>query len=114
MTKKWEKFTAEKKLNFFFIKLQFTYLSLGLYKDVQFTEEAFSSQKKRKHPALQNMKFLQFFSTLLGHFYRPGSGSGSTDLIESGSNTDPDPKPWLISIWIKIQLFTTMRIRIRK
>jgi hypothetical protein len=24
-----------------------------------------------------------------------GSGSGSTDLIECGSNPDPDPKPWL-------------------
>ncbi len=26
------------------------------------------------------------------HFCPPGCGS--TDLIESGSNTDPDPKPW--------------------
>jgi hypothetical protein len=30
------------------------------------------------------------------HFYPPGSESGSTDLIESGSNPDPDPKIWLI------------------
>jgi hypothetical protein len=25
-------------------------------------------------------------------------GSGSTDLIESGSNLDPDPKPWLVGL----------------
>jgi hypothetical protein len=32
----------------------------------------------------------------VGLFCPPGSKSGSTDLIESGSNTDPnpDPKPW--------------------
>jgi hypothetical protein len=28
-----------------------------------------------------------------------GSGSGSTDLIESGSNLDPDPKPWSKVSW---------------
>jgi hypothetical protein len=45
------------------------------------------------------MKFLNFF-LLLWVFalldLDPDSeyGSGSTDLIESGSNTDPDPKPW--------------------
>jgi hypothetical protein len=33
-------------------------------------------------------------------------GSGSTDLIESGFITDQVPKPCLISMWIKIQLFT--------
>ncbi len=36
------------------------------------------------------MKFLNFFSTFVGHFCPPGSGS--TDLIESISNTDPDPQ----------------------
>jgi hypothetical protein len=45
------------------------------------------------------MKFLYFLSTFVGHFtlLDPDSeyGSGSTDLIESGSNTDLDPKPWL-------------------
>ncbi len=25
----------------------------------------------------------------------PDSGSGSTDPIEYGSNTDPDPQPWI-------------------
>ncbi len=45
------------------------------------TGEAFSPQK-REHPALQNMKFLNFF---VGHFCP--LGSGSTDLIESVSET---------------------------
>jgi hypothetical protein len=46
------------------------------------------------------MKFLNFFLLLwvifalldrdTGFTY----GSGSTDLIESGSNRDPDPQPW--------------------
>jgi hypothetical protein len=35
-------------------------------------------------------------STFVGHFCPPGSGSGSTDPIESEShpNTDPNPQPW--------------------
>jgi hypothetical protein len=44
---------------------------------------------KREHPALQNMKFRNFLFIFVGSFYPPGSGSGSTDLIESGSNPDP-------------------------
>jgi hypothetical protein len=47
------------------------------------------------------MKFLNFFPTFVGHFcLDPDSeyGSGSTDLIESGSNPDPDPKPWSLGI----------------
>jgi hypothetical protein len=28
----------------------------------------------------------------MGHFCPPGSGSGFSDLIESGSNPDPNPK----------------------
>ncbi len=51
---------------------------------------------KRKHPALQNMKFL-IFSYYCGSYIAlldqdSESGSGSTDLIESDSNPDPDPK----------------------
>jgi hypothetical protein len=48
---------------------------------------------KREHPALQNMKFLNFFKllwvifALLDPAYE--SGYGSNDLIESGSNSDP-------------------------
>jgi hypothetical protein len=28
----------------------------------------------------------------------PNSGSGSTQVIESGSNTDPDPQPWFLQV----------------
>jgi hypothetical protein len=48
---------------------------------------------KRGHPTLQYM-LLKFFSTCVGHFCPPGSGS--TGPIESGSN--PDPKPCFKSI----------------
>jgi hypothetical protein len=39
------------------------------------------------------MKFFLFFFYffVVGHFCPPGSGSGSTDPIESGSNPDPQP-----------------------
>ncbi len=47
---------------------------------------------KREHTALQNMKFLNFFAIFVGNFCPPGSGYGSTDLIESGLN--PDLKHW--------------------
>jgi hypothetical protein len=93
MTKNWKKFTA-KKLNLNFQKLQFTY-PCASRKDVQATEEAFSPQKK--HPELQNMKFLNFFLLLRIIFAlldpdtdpNPESRYGSTDLIESGSETLP-------------------------
>ncbi len=61
-----------KKLFFEDKKLQFTY-PLPSVKDVQVTDEAFSSQKR--HPALQNMKFLNFFY-FCGSFWPSGSGSG--------------------------------------
>jgi hypothetical protein len=38
------------------------------------------SALKRKHPALQKIKFINFFSMFVGHFYPPGSGS--TALLE--------------------------------
>ncbi len=34
------------------------------------------SALKRGHPTLQNMNFYKFFSTFVGHFCPPGSGSG--------------------------------------
>jgi hypothetical protein len=55
-------------------------------KDVQGTGEAFNPQIRT--PALQNMTFLYFFYIFVCHICPPGSGS--TDLIEFGS--DPDPK----------------------
>jgi hypothetical protein len=45
------------------------------------------SALKRGHPALQNKKFLNFFLLFVDHFCPAGSGSGFTDLIESGSET---------------------------
>jgi hypothetical protein len=56
-----------------------------------------SLQLKRKHPALQNIKFLNFFNFCRSFFCPHGSGYGygSNDLIKSGSNPDPDPKHWL-------------------
>jgi hypothetical protein len=58
------------------------------------------SALKREHPALQNIKFLNFFLFLWVIFALldpgPDSESGPTDLIESGSesgsNPDLDPK----------------------
>jgi hypothetical protein len=54
-------------------------------KDVQVTKKA--SALKREHPALQNKKFLNFFLLLRVIFalLDPDPDSGSTDLIESGS-----------------------------
>jgi hypothetical protein len=64
-------------------------------KKIYIRKKEFSSQKE--HPALLNMKFLNFsplFWVIFGLLDSEyGSGFGSTGLIESGSN--PDPKPWL-------------------
>jgi hypothetical protein len=49
------------------------------------------SALKRGHPTLQNINFYNFFSTFVGYFCPPGSGSGFTDPIESGSKPDPQP-----------------------
>jgi hypothetical protein len=68
MTKNWKTFIGEKKL----IKNYNLPIPLGLHKGRQ-------SYRRREHPAL-----------FVGHFCP--TGSGSTDLIESGSNPDPDPK----------------------
>ncbi len=59
------------------------------------------SALKREHPALQNMKFLNFFLLFWVIFAlldpdpdsEYGSGSGFTDMLESGSNPDQDSKP---------------------
>jgi hypothetical protein len=53
------------------------------------------SALKREHPALQKMKFINFVLCLWVTFALlvpdPDSESGSTDLIESGSTTNPEP-----------------------
>ncbi len=97
MTKHKKIYSWQKKLNFIFHqKLQFIYPKASI-KDVQVTKEAISSQ--REQPALQNMKFRKHFLLLWVIFalLDPDSdseyGSGSTDLIESGSNPDPEPCP---------------------
>jgi hypothetical protein len=66
MTKNLKKFKAENFVTFFFLTKTTYYLSLGSIKDVKDTEEAFSSQKR--HSALQIMKFLNFFSSVVSHF----------------------------------------------
>ncbi len=52
----------------------------------------------------------------MGHFCPPGSGgggSGFTDLIESGSSTDPDPKPWLEDAVISLRDETDGTLKVR-
>jgi hypothetical protein len=57
---------------------------LASIKNVQVKEEAFSSQRKPSNTSKHDFK-KKF--TFVGHFCPPGSGSGSTDPIESGSAT---------------------------
>ncbi len=79
------------KLNIFseFVnqKLQFTYPWASI-KDVQATGETFSTQKRTS--STSKHEFFKLLSNFVGHFCP--LGSGSSDLIESGSNPDLDPK----------------------
>ncbi len=68
------------------------YLSLGLHKERSSYRRSLSSQKRPSNTSKHEL--LSFFPTFVGHFCPPGSGSGSTDPIESGSNQDPDSQPW--------------------
>jgi hypothetical protein len=83
MTKKLKKFTAGTQIYIFVSKIAI-YLSLGLHKERPSYKRSLNSALKREHPALQDMKFLNFF---MGHFCSVGSGAGSesTDLTEYGS-----------------------------
>jgi hypothetical protein len=103
MAKNRKKFKTEKNVFLFYFKF-FTKLyyfiknyNLPISRPPKRTSKLLKkpSALKREHPALQNMKFLNFFSTFVGNFCPPGSGSESTDPIESGSNSDPDPQPCL-------------------
>ncbi len=87
MTKNWRKITAEKKKKFG--SKPTIYLSLSLHKERSSYRRSLQLSKE----AIQHFKTFTFFSTFVGHFCPPGSGSGSTDPIECGSN--PDPQPWL-------------------
>jgi hypothetical protein len=93
MTKNGKKLTAGKKIiySYFFKSKIEIYLFLGLRKGP--TSYRKSSALKREHPALQNMKFLNFFLFFWVNFalldldpdFESGSGYGSTELIQSGS-----------------------------
>jgi hypothetical protein len=53
--------------------------------------------RRRLQPSKENIQQFKtgnflIFSIIMGNFCPPGSGYGSTDLMESGSN--PDPKHW--------------------
>ncbi len=73
------------------------------------------SALKREHPALQKMKFLNFFLCLRVIFRlrdpdpdcESGSEHGSRDPIESGSNsdldTDLDPQHWVKVSKLRLQ-----------
>ncbi len=71
MTKNWKKITADKKKKKFYLSKTAIYLSLGLHKirpsyrrSLQLTKEAIQHSKT------------WIFSTFVGHFCPPGSGSG--------------------------------------
>ncbi len=89
-------FTVEKKLNFFESKSTI-YLPLGPIKDVQVTEEAFSSQKRTSSTSKHEISKFFYFC---GYFFL------SWIRIRI-LNTDPDPLTWLNLDPIRI------RIRIR-
>jgi hypothetical protein len=65
MTKNWKKFTA-KKLSFFGIKNYKLPIPGSPERKSKLQKKP--SALKREHPALQNMKFINFFSsTFVGH-----------------------------------------------
>ncbi len=89
MTKKKYYLQLKEKL-FFLLSKTTIYLSLGLHKGPPRYKR--SLQLSKEHPALQNMKFLIFFSTFVGHFCPPGSRSELRIPIRIRTpNTDPDP-----------------------
>jgi hypothetical protein len=97
MAKNRKKITAEKKFKFFYIKNCNLPIPRPSYSMSKLQKKP--SALKRGHPTRQNMNFYQNFSTFVGHFCPPGSGSGfririHSGPIEYGSNPDPDPKPW--------------------
>jgi hypothetical protein len=87
-----------RKKYFFDQKLQFTYLQ-GSIKDAQSTGKP--SALQREHPALQNMKFLNFFY-LCGCFCRLGPDLYS-ESVSGFRNPDPNLLIWLNSDPIRIR-----------
>ncbi len=93
ITKNWKKFTYKNKNKFFLSK---TTIDLYRYLNLQKGQPnySFSSQKENiKHYKTWNFFNFFFFS---GSFLPSWNRIwyGSTDLTESGFNTDPDPQPW--------------------
>ncbi len=89
--------------NFNFLIKNMLYVSIRLGHKIQLGTNAYSIGQKsgllvnsRVADPHSFHNFYKFFSTFVGHFCPPGSGS--TDPIESGSNPDPDPQPWLILV----------------
>jgi hypothetical protein len=64
---------------------------MGLQKGVQATKEAFSPQKRTSSTSKDEILLTVF--CFLDHLSPLGSGSGSMDPIESGSDPDPDLDP---------------------
>ncbi len=84
MIKNVKKFTAEKK-NIIFLSKTTIYLSLGLHKGRP------SYRRSLQLSSIPNFFLLLWFIFALLD-PNPDSEYESTDLIESGYNTDPDPK----------------------
>jgi hypothetical protein len=107
MTKNWKKITVEKYFIFFFLQKTAIYQSLGLHKVCPSYRRSLQLSKE----AIQHFKTWTFtnFCLLLWvifalrfririRIHRPDwirIQSGSTDPIESGSNPDQDPQPWV-------------------
>ncbi len=87
LIKKWKNLQLEKVPVFICLKIAI-YLSLGLHKGHPSYRSLQPSKKNIHH--FQTWNFFTFFYF---HFCPPGFGS--TDLIESGSNPDPNSKHWL-------------------
>ncbi len=102
MTKNWKKITAEKKLNFFLNqKLQFTYPKASI-KNVQVTEEAFSSQKKPSNTSKHEL--INFFLLLWVIFA----------LLDPDPLTRINPDPIRIRIRIRNPAFYLVSCFIRE
>jgi hypothetical protein len=93
MTKTLKKYTAKFFLIFRFLSKSAIYLFLGRPK----LQEK-PSALRREHPALENMKCLNFFSILwiILTLLDPDldTESASSDWTASGSNPNQDPKHW--------------------
>ncbi len=110
----------DKNWYFFYQKLQFT---SPPQRTSKLQEKP--SALKTEHPAFQNITFLLVLwviYALLDSDPDSESGSGSTDLIESGFNSDPDLKHWLHlyqvvktgnDVWIKSPFFTRLSLHVR-